>query len=464
MNQKPRVVIVGAGFGGLRAARALRKAPVEVLLVDQYNYHTFQPLLYQIASAALEPEEVAYSARGIFHNQANFNFRLARVTGVDWDTKYLLVEQGEPIPYDYLILTVGASTNYFGIEGVEEHSFPLKSIPEAVNLRSHVIRQFERADADPSLLGQGLLTFVVVGGGPTGVEMAGSLAELFQKVLRKDFPELDISKARVILLEATDRLLAPFHESSRRYALRTLQKMGVEVWLNEAVIRATPDTVYLKSGKEIRTNTLIWAAGVRANPLGDTLGLEQTRGGRIIVGPDLSVPGHPDVFIVGDVAASSYPDGRLHPQLAQPAIQGAKHAARQIIRRLEGKPTKRFIYRDYGIMATIGRNAAVAELPGGLRFRGFIAWLMWLFLHIMYLVGFRNRLNVFVNWAWNYLTYDRSARLIMDTTPGSPKGVNRPDRIEKGWDGTQVLEEHDLPAFMGGEPSDEEFEKVEAGR
>lgn len=463
MDPKPKVVIVGAGFGGLRAAKALRNAPVDVLLVDQFNYHTFQPLLYQIATAALEAEEVAYSARGIFHNQDNFNFRLARVKGTDWNARLLLVEQGEPIPFDYLILSAGASTNFFGIEGVEQHSFPLKSIPEAVNLRSHVIRQFEQADASPALVDEGALTFVVVGGGPTGVEMAGSLVELFSKVLRKDFPKLDVSRARVILLEAVDRVLAPFHESSQKVALEALQRMGVEVWLNEAVVRATADTVYLKSGREIPTRTLIWAAGVRANPLADALGLEQTRGGRVVVNPNLSVPGHPNVYIVGDMAASSYADGKLHPQLAQVAIQGAKHAARGIIRQLNGEPARPFVYRDYGIMATIGRNAAVAELPIRVRFRGFIAWLMWLFLHIMYLVGFRNRLNVFINWAWNYFTYDRSSRLIVDTESVAPKGLNQPGQIEKGWDGTQPLEENDLPgddAPQQAEPAPSTVEAV----
>jgi NADH:ubiquinone reductase (H+-translocating) len=436
----PRVVIVGAGFGGLRAATALRKAPVEVLLVDRYNYHTFQPLLYQVATAALETEEVAYAVRGIYQRQKNFDFRLASVTGVDFENRQVMVDEGPPIFYDYLILALGASTNFFGIEGVEENSFPLKSIPEAVNLRSHIIRMFEHADANPEVIEEGALNFVVVGGGPTGVEMAGSLVELFDLVLVKDFPLLEVSRARVYLVEAIDHLLAPFHEKSRENALKVLRKRGVDVLLGEAVVRATPSEVHLKSGKVIPAQTLIWAAGVRANPLSDVLGLEQARGARVVVSDNLSVPGHPEVFIVGDMAASTEPDGTLHPQIAQVALQGGKHAAGEIRRHLEGKPPKRFRYFDPGIMATIGRNAAVAELPLNLRFTGFIAWIMWLFLHLLYLVGFRNRLNVLINWGWNYFTYDRGNRLILDLVAASPRGVHSRERIEEGWDGTRVLE------------------------
>ncbi len=440
---KPRVVIVGAGFGGMRAAKGLRDAPVEVLLVDQYNYHTFQPLLYQVATAALEPEEVAAAVRGIFQSQANFNFRLAMVEGIDLDTKCVLVEEGAPVPYDYLVLAAGASTNYFGITGVEDNAFPLKSVAEAVELRSHIIRQFERASADPALIERGALNFVVVGGGPTGVEMAGSLVELFDRVLVKDFPQLEVSQARVILIEAVDFLLAPFHEKSRKHALETLRRRGVEVRLGESVVRATPSAVHLKSGEVIGSETLIWAAGVQANPLADRLGLEQTRGGRVVVNHDLSAAGRPDIFVIGDMAASKFPDGSLHPQVAQVAIQGGKYVAGEIRRRLEGgRPGKRFDYFDPGIMATIGRNAAVAEMPFGLRFTGFLAWLMWLFLHLLYLVGFRNRLNVLVNWGWNYFTYDRGNRLIMEMAPRQfPKTVSQPGQIEKGWDGDRLIEQ-----------------------
>ena len=411
--ENPRVVVVGAGFGGLTLARALRKAPVEVLLIDRQNYHTFQPLLYQVATAGLEPEEIAHAVRGIFQRQKNFHFRLGTVVGVDRAAKVVLLEDGDRIPFDYLVLATGVATNFFGIEGAEAHSFPLKSLPEAVALRSHIIRQFEQADRDPSLVEQGVLTFVVGGGGPTGVEMAGALVELFQMVLRKDFPHLPLHRARVVLVEASPRLLGAFHETSQAYALKKLARRGVDVRLDEPVVRIEADALILKSGEVLPTKTLIWAAGVRTTALADALVMEQTRGGRLVVEPDLSVPGAPDVFVIGDMAGSRDENGELHPQLAPVAMQGGGHVARQIRRRMAGQPPTAFRYKDKGIMATIGRNAAVAELAFNLRTSGFVAWVMWLILHLVLLIGFRNRLNVLVNWAWNYFTYDRSARLIM---------------------------------------------------
>ncbi len=411
--EKPRVVVVGAGFGGLTLARALRRASVEVLLIDRQNYHTFQPLLYQVATAGLEPEEIAHAVRGIFQRQKNFSFRLGTVVGVDEAAKAVLLEDGDRIAFDYLVLATGVATNFFGIEGAEAHSFPLKSLPEAVALRSHIIRQFEQADRDRSLLERGALTFVVVGGGPTGVEMAGALVELFQKVLRKDFPHLPLDRARVVLVEASPRLLGAFHETSQAFALKKLARRGVEVRLDEPVVRLEADAVTLQSGEVLPTQTLIWAAGVRTPPLVEALAMEQTHGGRLVVQHNLSVPDHPDVFVIGDMAGSRDEEGRLHPQLAPVAMQGARHVARQIRRRIAGQPTTAFRYTDKGIMATIGRNAAVAELAFGLRTSGFLAWVMWLILHLVLLIGFRNRLNVLVNWAWNYFTYDRSARLIM---------------------------------------------------
>ncbi|MFQ5572529.1 MAG: NAD(P)/FAD-dependent oxidoreductase [Rhodothermales bacterium] len=419
----PCVVVVGAGFGGLTLARVLRKAPVEVLLIDRHNYHTFQPLLYQVATAGLEPEEIAHAVRGIFQQQKNFRFRLGAVVGVDWEEKVVLLDDGSRVPYDYLVLAAGVGTTYFGIEGAEEYSFPLKSLSEAVRLRGHIIRQFELADQDAALIEQGVLHFVVVGGGPTGVEMAGALVELFQKVLRKDFPHLPVDQARVILVEAASHLLGAFHPASQVYALEKLAKRGVEVRLGEPVVRATDHAVYLGGGDVIPTRTLIWAAGVHTHRLAEALELEQTRGGRIVVGEDLSVPGYPNVFVIGDMAGSRDEEGHLHPQLAPVAMQGARHVARQIRRRLTDQPSTAFRYRDKGIMATIGRNAAVAKLAFGPRTSGFVAWVMWLLLHLVLLIGFRNRLNVLVNWAWNYMTYDRSARLIMPTeqevNPGS---------------------------------------------
>ncbi len=411
---RPRVVIVGAGFGGLQAAQALRDAPVEVCLIDRNNYHTFQPLLYQVATAGLEPGEIAHSVRGIFQHHENFSFRLGTATGVDFDARQVLLAEDAPVSYNYLILAPGTSTQYFDVEGAREHALPMKGLAGAVNLRSHVLRRFEEAASDPRRVKAGELTFAVVGGGPTGVETAGALVELFDLVLKRDFHGLDLSKARVYLIEMTPHLLSPYDEQLRAYALNALRERGVEVLLGETVERVTADAVHLESGRRLPTKTLIWAAGVRAASLVDALEVEQAGGGRVVVREDLSLPGRPDVFVVGDTAAATGEDGRPYPQLAPVAVQEGGHAARQIVRRLRGRDTEPFRYRDPGMMATIGRKAAVVELPGGLRFTGFGAWLLWIALHIWKLIGFRNRFSVMFDWIYNYFTYDRSTRLIFE--------------------------------------------------
>ncbi|MGI9119593.1 MAG: NAD(P)/FAD-dependent oxidoreductase [Acidimicrobiales bacterium] len=407
-----RVVIVGGGFGGLRLAQALASQPVEVTVVDRRNFHTFQPLLYQVATAMLEPGSIARSLRAVLRRQANVEVRLATVVGVDWAERRILVQEGQPISFDTLVLAAGAVTSDYGIDGVEEHAFPLKSPEEALALRTHILECFERADADPALINGGELTFVVVGGGPTGVELAGALVELFDRVLRRDYPRVDVDRARVVLVEATDHLIDPFGPRSRQNAMDTLRARGVEILLHRAVTGVTVSGVGL-GGEVIATRTLVWTAGVRANPLADALGLAQTAGGRIVVDDGLGVPGHPGVYVIGDMAASISPDGTTHPQMAPVAQQGASHVAAQIERRRQGLPPTPFRYRNRGIMATIGRNAAVAELPNGLRFRGRLAWAMWLALHLQRLVGFRNRFEVLTQWAWNYATFDRSARLMV---------------------------------------------------
>jgi NADH dehydrogenase len=428
-NGSPRVVVVGGGFAGLAVVRTLAKVkpPVRVILLEQHNYHLFQPLLYQLATGVVQPADIAHPVRGIVRRHRRTSVRMGTVSGVDFGAKEVLTEEGGRFGYDYLVLAAGATTATFGIPGVEEHSFPLKTMPDALRLRAHLLRQFEVAENDPAMIDKGALTVVVVGGGPTGVEMAGALHELFKHVLVHDFPELDINQSRVVLLEATDHLLAPFHPSSRKHALDILQKRGVEVRLGQAMANATPDEVVLKDGTVIPTRTLIWGAGVRANPLADVLGLEQTRGGRILVGDDLSVPGRPEVFVIGDLAGAGDGKGGLLPQVAQPAIQEGKHAAQNIGRTLNGEPRTGFEYKDKGIMATIGRNAAVTELPNGARFQGVLAWYMWLALHLAYIIGFRSRIAVLVNWIWSYLTYDRHARIIVaveasrrSATPAQP--------------------------------------------
>ncbi|HEX7070615.1 MAG TPA: NAD(P)/FAD-dependent oxidoreductase [Rhodothermales bacterium] len=409
----PRVVIVGAGFGGLTLARKLGRLPVDVLLIDRHNYHLFQPLLYQVATAGLEPEEIAHSVRGIFHGRRNFAFRLGTVESVDLDSRRVFLADGAEIPYDYLVLSAGVSTGYFGVEGAREHGFTLKSLDDALALRSHIIERFEKADRDPAFIDRGILTFVIVGGGATGVETAGALSELFHKVLGRDFPRLPMHRVRIVLVEATPSLLGMYHERLQEYAVRKLSRRGIEVRRGEQVVRVTPEAVRLKTGEVIPTETLIWAAGVQAGTLASTLGVEQARGGRIVVNDDLSLPDRPEVFVIGDMAAATDAEGKLLPQVAQPAIQGARHVARQIRNDLREMPRTTFRYRDPGNMATIGRNAAIAEFPIGLRASGFIAWVMWLVLHLVELIGFRNRLNVLVNWIWNYFTFDRSARLIL---------------------------------------------------
>lgn len=422
----PQVVIIGAGFGGLKAAQALKGAPVDVTLIDARNHHTFQPLLYQVATAALDPEEIAHSVRGIFNRQRNLRFRMARVTGVDWSVRQVLTNGDAPVPFDYLIVAAGAVTNDFGVPGVREHAFGLKSLDEAVTIRSHIMRQFELADANPALIDAGALTFVAVGGGPTGVEMAGALAELFEHVLARDFPRIDMSRVKVILLEAGERLLAPFHPSLSADTLRQLQSRGVDVRFAQAVVGVTPGGVRLKDGSVIQSQTVVWGAGVKVSPLAAALSVPTARGGRLVVNDDLSLPDHPEAFAVGDIAAGKDTAGATYPQLAQAAMQSGAHAARQILRRLAGQPGQSFAYRDPGSMATIGRNAAVAQFPFGARFTGVVAWLMWVFLHLMYLVGFRNRFNVFVNWVFNYVWHVYGGTVVFGDKPERERAAVTP--------------------------------------
>lgn len=422
MTNRPRVLIIGAGFGGLYAAKALRRAPVEVLMVDQNNYHTFQPLLYQVATAGLAAGDVAHQARGIFHGQKNFSFRNAFVTDIDKEARQVILADGERLAYDYLIAAPGAVYNDFGTPGVREHAFVLKSLERSIALRSHILTQFERAAADPGLVEKGALTFVIVGAGPTGVEMSGALVELFERVLPADYPELDLRLARVVLIEAADKVLGTFGDKSQRYAERVLRRRGVDVRLASTVAEVRGDAVVLRSGEVIPTGTVIWAAGVRSSPLAEKLSSDLTRGWRVQVEPDLSLPEHPEVFAIGDVSGAG-PDvegGKLWPQVAQVAMQGGKHAAETIVRRLQGRPGRPFAYVDLGSMAIVGRNAGIAELSCrfyGLQMRGFMGWLGWLFLHLIYLPGFRNRLSAVFSWAYNYLTFDRHARLILQRSP-----------------------------------------------
>jgi NADH dehydrogenase len=422
---RPRVVIVGAGFGGLNAARGLANRPVDVTIVDRDNYHGFWPLLYQVATAGLGPDDIAHPVRGLFNHAPNIRVRLGTVSGVDLDRRCVVINGEDPVSYDYLLLAAGSSTSDFGIPGVDAHAFPLKTLPDAVRLRNHILVTFERADACPELIDQGAMTIVLAGGGPTGVEMAGSISELIGINLATDFPRLDVTRARVVVVEALDHLLSGFSPSSQRHALEALTAKGVEVLLDSQISEVTAKGTALKDGTAIVSQTVVWTAGIRANPLADRLGLPQGKGGSVKVGRDLSVPGRPEVFVIGDLAAATDAKGQPYPQLAQVAIQGGKLVARNILRRQEGKSGRPFHYVDKGIMATIGRRAAVAELPLGIKLRGGLGWFSWLGVHLVFLVGFRNRAVVLVNWAWNYLTWDRASRVILDDGSHTPTGETR---------------------------------------
>ncbi len=417
-SRRPQVVVVGGGFGGIAAARALRSVPVDVTLVERHNYHGFWPLLYQVATAALGPGDIAHNVRGIFWGDTNIDARMATVTGIDLEAQRVDVDTGPPLDYDFLVLAAGSVNDTFGVPGVAENAFPLKSLPDAMALRNHLLEHFEWAHTDPSCVDAGFLTVVVAGGGPTGVEMSGALAELF-RVLERDFPVLDVGRARVVLVEMGDHLLNGFHSKLQAEALRTLRARGVDVRLGTKIAEARCDGVTFDDGFVVPTRTLVWAAGVRANPLADVLGVEQGRAGTVVVADDLSVPGHPDVFVIGDMAAAGNADGPL-PMVAPVAQQGARHVATCIGYRLAGRPTRPFHYRNKGKMATIGRRSAVADLPFGIRLGGTPGWLTWLGLHLVLLVGFRNRLTVLLNWAWNYVTWDRGNRVILRLREDSP--------------------------------------------
>ncbi|HEX5688455.1 MAG TPA: NAD(P)/FAD-dependent oxidoreductase [Roseiflexaceae bacterium] len=409
---RPRVAIVGAGFGGLHAARALAGDDVDVLVLDRNNYHGFWPLLYQVATAGLESESIAYPVRAILRKYKNVAFEMVEVRGVDFERRQVLTD-GEPIGYDYLVLAAGSANNYFGNDALAKETYGLKDLNDAERLRNRVLSAFERAVREPDAeRRKALLTFVIVGGGPTGVELAGAFAELIRHVLRKDYPMLDIAQARVLLVEASDRVLASFPSSLQRSALKRLQKMGVEVRLQTAVDTVAGEHVQFKNGTTIEAGAVVWAAGVRAADLADALGVKQARGARVAVETTLQVPERPEVFVVGDMAyLEGYQGGGAYPMVAQVAMQMGKRAGRNILAQLHGQPMRDFRYFDKGQMATIGRRAAVLD-AFGVRLGGLLAWLGWLFIHLMYLVGFRNRVIVLANWAYNYFTYDRGVRLI----------------------------------------------------
>ena len=406
----PHVVIVGGGFGGLYAARALAGRPVRVTLLDRRNYHLFQPLLYQVATAALNPSDIAIPLRSILRKAANVTVLLAHVDRVELDHRRLVLDRGE-MGYDGLVLAVGASHSYFGHEDWELLAPGLKSLEDALEIRRRVLLAYEAAEREQDGAEQrALLTFVVIGGGPTGVELAGALGEISRQTIARDFRVIDPTKARIILLEGGPRILSTYPESLSGRAQAQLERIGVEVRTRAMVTRVTPDAVWL-GGEQIRCRTILWAAGAAAAPLGNTLGVPLDRVGRVLVEPDLSIPGHPEAFVIGDLCAFLHQTGAPLPGLAPVAIQQGRAAAENVLQRLAGQPTRPFHYRDKGSMATIGRAAAVAVI-GRVQLSGLPAWVAWLLVHIISLIGFRNRVLVLLQWAWAYVSWQRGARLI----------------------------------------------------
>jgi NADH dehydrogenase len=409
----PRVLIIGGGFAGVTLAKSLRKLPVQVVMLDRNNYHTFQPLLYQVATGGLEPDSIAYPLRKMFGSQGNLYFRMAEVQRVDPSLKKVYTTIGE-IDYDYLVLATGSSTNFFGMENVEAQAVGMKNIPEALDLRSLILQNFEESlQTNDQARKEVLMKFVVVGGGPTGVETSGALAELKRHVLPNDYPELDFRQMEIHLLEAGPQLLAGMSEDSSADARRSLEKMGVHVWLNHRVTDYDGERIETHNGKVFEARTLIWAAGVKGNVVEGLPQNSVTHGNRLEVNEFNQINGYEDVFALGDLAlmrTEAYPQG--HPQVAQGAIQQGALLGKNLARILNGQELKPFRYGDKGSMATIGRNKAVADIKR-LHLKGRLAWLAWMFVHLLTLVGFRNKLVVFVNWVWSYFTYDKGTRLIM---------------------------------------------------
>lgn len=413
---RPQVVIIGAGFGGLFAARALAKKAVDVLIIDKNNFHTFTPLLYQVATCALDPSEIAYPVRNIFQKSRNIHTLMGEVTAVDYTHKTVSVHIGGVVqhkPYDYLILATGSTPTYFGNDAFRQHAFELRTLEDSVNLRNHILSLFEQAAwTDDDQRRAALTTIVVVGGGPTGIETAGAIYELYNHVLSAEYTQRPL-RARVILVEMQDHLLDPYPQKLQQSALQQLQSLGVETQLGSPLVAVSGNQISLQNGMVIPSHTLVWGAGVKASPLAALLDVPLQRGGRLPITPATEVVGRPDIYAVGDMTYLEDETGRPYPMLIPVAQQQGVLAAHNILAQAAGQPQQPFTYHDRGIMATIGRRRAVAWIFNKVQLSGFIAWLAWLGLHLITLLGFRNRLQVFINWVWNYFTYDRSGRIIL---------------------------------------------------
>ncbi|UII81845.1 NAD(P)/FAD-dependent oxidoreductase [Flagellimonas sp. CMM7] len=410
----PRVIIIGGGFGGISLAKKLCKKEVQVVLIDKHNYHTFQPLLYQVSTGGLEPDSIAYPIRKVLQGYPNFYFRLTEVKRIDANKQTLQTNIGE-IAYDYLVVATGSETNFFGNENIETKGMAMKSIPQSLNLRSLILENFEQALLTDDLHERdALMNFVIVGGGPTGVELAGALAEIKKGILPKDYPDLDTRRAQINLIQGSDRILPAMSEIASSKAEHFLESLGVNVWKNIRVTDYDGKHVSTNTDTSFESETLVWAAGVKAACI-EGLNAEELlcRGGRLKVNEFHQVEGFKEIFAIGDVAqmeTEAFPHG--HPMMAQPAMQQGENLGENLVRIVENKPLKPFVYKDKGSMATVGRNKAVVDLPR-FKFQGVFAWFVWMFVHLYFLIGFRNRVVVFINWVYNYIRFDREARLII---------------------------------------------------
>jgi NADH dehydrogenase len=410
---RPRVLILGGGFGGVGAARRLKDADVDVDLVDRHNYHTFQPLLYQVATALLDESAVGHPLRDLFHDQPNVTVHTATVTAVDLDRRVVEFDRLEPIAYDTLVLALGAEVNFFDTTGAGDHAYPMYTLVDARRLKEHILERWEAAERDPSLVEDGALNVAVVGGGPTGIESVGALAELYRSDFTKDYRRMPVDQAQLYLVEASPTLFGMFKPDIQEYTQRILEKRGIQILLGERVTAITPTRVTLASGKELKAHTLVWGAGLQGNAIVHGLGLKLERGNRVAVGDDLALPSHPEVFAVGDIAWIKDADGVL-PQLGSVALQAGEHAGENIAHRVAGKATTPFEYHDKGTMATIGPKAAVIQTRRGRTIKGKAAWLAWGSVHLALLSTGEDRAKALVNWSWAIFTHERTSRIVVE--------------------------------------------------
>lgn len=415
MGDKPRIVILGGGFAGLGASKNLKHADAEVVLIDKHDYHTFQPMLYQVATDLVATGEVAHPLRDLAHKQKNLRIHVATVTAIDLAKRQVQFKEMPPMSYDYLIIGMGGTVNFFGVKGAEEYAFPLYTVPDAMRLKEHILNKWEAADKDPTLVEDGALNVVIVGGGPTGVESAGAIIELIRGDFVKDYPDLPALDVQVTLVEFAPALLTMFKKDIQEYSKRALENRGVKVHLGDAVVEITPTRVHLKSGDVLKAHTLVWGAGLQANPIVHTLGIPLQKGGRIPVGPDISIEGHPEVYAVGDIAwVTDTNTDEVLPQLGGVALQSGYRAGSNIARRLKGKDQWPFVYFDKGIMAAIGRGAAVSQLPSGTTMKGKLAQLSWGMIHLYLLSGGDSRTKTVMDWGWAGVTRKRTDRIMID--------------------------------------------------